>query len=148
MELEVGQYIALTNSIKEYFLKSDYTEKQVNSVIQIEDIYSRFNCVKLKGFVSPVKYEEITQLRFVDTSMTASYNVAMNTYYTKLCEHTSELQNLIPLYDYSFIYDDACKINKLVKTLSKETDKELNYELSFNQCCTALVYFIKDKLKN
>ena len=147
MELKPGQYVALTKSIKSHFIDWGHTEKQVNSVIQIEEVYPHMNCIKLNRFVSPVKYEEVISLRFVDTEMTASYNVAMNTFYNKLCNHKPKLENLISVSRSWSLYDNACGLNSLVKTLADETEEELNYELSERQCSIAVRYFIHDKLK-
>jgi hypothetical protein len=146
--LKVGDWVALTPSTKDYFLKSDYSEHKVNSLTQVEDVYERIKAIKLKGFVSPVTFDEVIQLRFIDTEMPASYNVAMNTFYNKLCEHTEQLSNLQTInWLYSY-YDNAVKVNPLVKELLKQTEEELDYELSEGQASTAIGYFINDKLRS
>ena len=146
MELKVGQYVALTKSIKDHFIDFGYSKKQVNSVIQIEDLYPHIKCIKLNRFVSPVKYEEVITLRIVDTEMTANYNIAMNDFYNKLCNHMKSLSNLVGVDKSWSLYDNACALNNLVKVLADKTQNELDYELSERQCSIAIQYFIKDKL--
>ena len=147
--LRTGDWVALTESAKQYFLNEGYTLKKVNSLSQIEIYYEAIKVVHLTKFNTPLKVDKIIQLRFVDIKMPASYNVAANTFYNKLCKYKEQLVNLkdINCWMYGY-YDNAVKANPLVKELVKQTEEELDYELSECQCSIAVSYFIKDKLRS
>lgn len=85
--------------------------------------------------------------RFVYKDYPLSYTHAANTFYNKLCLLANVFNKLKDVNLDWPLYDNAVKIYPLIKTLVKEVNEDLNYELSESQCSTALKYFIYDNFK-
>ena len=85
--------------------------------------------------------------RFVYEGYPLSYTHATNTFYNKLCLLKHEFIKLKEVSLAWSLYDNAVEIYPSIKTLVKEVEEDLNYELSEGQCSTALKYFIYDNFK-
>lgn len=95
-----------------------------------------------------MKYQEFRQLlppHPLGGQPSGRYNRAIWRYFNALQNHETILKPLLQDIDLKEwrLYESAIARTELVRSLLKETEDEIDYEISHYQACTAIAVFVR-----